>query len=185
MKRKKDEIENIETEETVETEEVVEETAEEAAEPEISEQDTELEELTAELEKQHELYLRLAAEYDNFRKRTAREKLAIADDVRGEAVSALLPVIDNLERALGVENADGETMRKGVEMVLSQTTGIFERMNVKGFGEVGDAFDPNFHNCVGTIETDEFESGTITFVMQKGYMLGDKVIRPAMVQTAQ
>ena len=73
--------------------------------------------------------------------------------MRGEAVSAILPIIDNLERALGAADADGETMRKGVEMVLGQTLAIFERMEVKAFGEVGDAFDPNFHNCVGTIET--------------------------------
>lgn len=187
MKRKKDAPETVETVDTAPEAEaqVDDELPDIEAEPEKTEQEAQIEALGEELAKQKELYLRLAAEYDNFRKRTVREKAAIADDVRGEAINSILPIIDNLERALGAASADGEAMRKGVEMVLTQTLSIFERMNVKAFGEVGDAFDPNFHNCVGTIETDEYESGTITLVMQRGYMLGERVIRPAMVQTAQ
>lgn len=179
-----------ENEQTPATEATVEEAVEEsAAEPVEEECDTpgtpEPNPLEEELNKQKELYLRLAAEYENFRKRTQREKEAINFEASAACVTELLPVIDNLERALAVENASGEAMRQGVEMVLGQAGQIFEKLGVRPFGLCGDMFDANYHNCIGMVQTEEFPSGAVTLVVQKGYMFGDRVIRPAMVQVAQ
>lgn len=138
-----------------------------------------------ELAQLRDSYQRLAAEYDNFRKRTVREKEAIAADVRANCITTLLPVMDNLERALAADMTSAEALHKGIEMVLSQTTAIFEQMGVASFGEVGEDFDPNLHQGVGVVSTGEYESGQITLVMQRGYSLNGKVIRPAMVQTEE
>ena len=138
-----------------------------------------------ELAKLKDSYQRLAAEYDNFRKRTVREKEAIANDVRAECISALLPVMDNLERAIAADVTSAEALHKGIEMVLSQTTAILEGMGVQAYGEAGEDFDPNLHHGVGIAQTGEYESGQITLVMQRGYTLNGKVIRPAMVQTEE
>lgn len=144
----------------------------------------ELETIKAELAKITDLRLRLAAEYDNFRKRSQREKEALYADVTASSVATLLPIIDNVERALAAENASAEDMRKGVEMINTQAVQALEKLGVSAFGAVGDAFDPNIHHCVGTTDAEDIESGAIAVVLQKGYKLGDKVIRPAMVQTA-
>ena len=174
--------------------ETIEETVEEAAaQPEevfedVIEDTAEVEEvnpLAEELEKSKENYLRLAAEYDNFRKRTQREKEAIADDVKANTVAQLLPVIDNIERALSFDEADEADIRKGIEMVKNQAVTIFDKLGITAFCEVGDVFDPNLHNCIGMAAVDGFESGQITMVIQKGYKLGEKVVRPAMVQVAE
>ncbi len=157
---------------------------EEAAPVEESDpSEKEIARLNDELAAQKESYLRLMAEYDNFRKRTQREKTALSSDIKSDVIAALLPVIDNLERALSADNVDGESMRKGVEMVLSQTNAIFGKYGVTSFGEVGDRFDPQLHHCVSTSEpTEQLDVDQISLVMQKGYLLGEKVIRPAMVQ---
>jgi len=165
-------------------EETVEETVEEAAEEVVEEAAPEVNPLEEELNAQKENYLRLAAEYDNFRKRSQREKAALADEIKCDCLAELLPVLDNLDRALSAESTDVESFRKGVEMVMTQTMAIFEKLNVTAYGEVGEDFDPNFHHAVSAVDSDEFESGQITLVLQKGYKMGDKVIRPAMVQTA-
>ena len=148
-------------------------------------ENNELEAALAQAAQEHDNYLRLAAEYDNFRKRTVREKEAIAGDVRAECISALLPVMDNLERALAADMTSAEALHKGIEMVLSQSSAIFAQMGVEAFGEVGEAFDPNLHQGVGVVSTGEYESGQITLVLQRGYSLNGKVIRPAMVQTEE
>ena len=140
----------------------------------------------AELAKQKELYLRLAAEYDNFRKRTQREKEALSADIKADCVAALLPVVDNLERALAATDVPADDpMRTGIEMTLTNTLAIFEKLGVTPYGEVGQPFDPNRHNCVSTAASEEFASGQIILVMQKGYILGDKVVREALVQVAE
>ena len=144
----------------------------------------EAEKLKADMAQLNDVTLRLAAEYDNFRKRSQREKDAIYSDATASAVTALLPVIDNVERALAAENASAEDMRKGVEMINTQALQVFEKLGVTSYGAVGEAFDPNIHHCVGTVDAQDVESGAIALVLQKGYKLGDKVIRPAMVQVA-
>lgn len=170
-------------------------TAEEAKAPEevdvsalqkaLSAAQAETEKVKAELAQLTDIRLRLAAEYDNFRKRSQREKDAIYSDATAAGVAALLPIIDNIERALAVENASAEDMRKGVEMINTQAVQAFEKLGVAAFGAAGDTFDPNLHHCVATVAVEGVESGAIALVLQKGYKLGDKVIRPAMVQVAE
>ena len=135
------------------------------------------------LAKEHDSYLRLAAEYDNFRKRSQREKDNLYTEIRAETVGKFLPVYDNLERALKQETAD-EAFKKGVEMTMTQLTGIFEKLGVTAFGEAGEQFDPAAHNAVMHCEDESAGENTIVEVFQKGFRVGDKVIRFAMVKVA-
>lgn len=151
----------------------------------------ELEAVQAELEKtQKELaalkdqYLRTRAEYDNFRKRTEREKAAIYGDGTSDAIKGMLPVADNLERALAQKECSVEDLRKGVEMVQTQFMDSLKKLGITEMGAVGEEFDPNLHNAVSHIEDENLEVNVISAVYQKGYMLGDKVVRHAMVQVA-
>ena len=168
------------TEETLEQEVAeTEEIAEEAATEETSPVNEWEEKYNAE----HDSYLRLAADYDNFRKRTIKEKEQSYGNGKADAVEKLLPVYDNLERALQQETQD-EAFKKGVEMTMTQLVGIFSGLGVEIFGNVGDPFDPNIHNAVMHIEDENFEENTICQVFQKGFKLGDKIVRFAMVQVA-
>ena len=132
---------------------------------------------------EHDLYLRLAAEFDNFRKRTIKEKEASYGNGKADTVAKLLPVYDNLERALLQETADA-AYKKGVEMTMAELVKIFTGLGVEIFGEPGDGFDPELHNAVMHIENEELGENTIAAVFQKGFKIGDKVIRFAMVQVA-
>ena len=134
-------------------------------------------------EEAHDAHLRLAAEFDNFRKRTAKEKDASYGNGRADAVAKLLPVYDNLERALKQETADA-AFKKGVEMTMTELTKIFTSLGVEIFGEVGQEFDPNLHNAVMHIDDETFGESVICQVFQKGFKIGDKVVRFAMVQVA-
>ena len=158
-------------------EEVVQETVTETAEaPEVNPFE---EKYNAE----HDAHLRLAAEYDNFRKRTAKEKETSYSNGRADAVAKMLPVYDNLERALAQETAD-EAYKKGVEMTMNELVKIFTGLGVEIFGNVGDEFDPNIHNAVMHVENEELGENTIAQVFQKGFKIGEKVVRFAMVQVA-
>ena len=159
-------------------EEVVEETPVEET-PEVPEVNPFEEKYNAE----RDAHLRLAAEYDNFRKRTAKEKEASYGNGKADAVAKMLPVYDNLERALNQETQDA-AYKKGVEMTMNELVKIFTGLGVEIFGNVGDTFDPNLHNAVMHIESDELEENTVAAVFQKGFKLGDKVVRFAMVQVA-
>jgi len=165
------------------TEEDIEDTA--AEEIEEAEEVEEVDPLAEELAQAKENYLRLAAEYENFRKRTQREKEAISADVKANTVEKLLPILDNIDLALTFDGADENDIRKGVEMIKQQALNIFDGLGIVPFCEPGDTFDPNVHNCIGMVASEEFESGQITLVIQKGYKLGEKVVRPAMVQIAE
>ncbi len=132
---------------------------------------------------EHDNYLRLAAEYDNYRKRTLKEKEASYANGKADAVAKMLPVYDDLERALNQPTQD-EAYKKGVEMTMQELVKIFSGLGVEIFGESGDSFDPNLHNAVMHIESDEYQENTITQVFQKGFKLGDKIVRFAMVQVA-
>ena len=163
--------------ETPVTEEVAEEVAEAATEaPEVNEWE---EKYNAE----HDSYLRLAADYDNFRKSTVKEKEASYGNGKADAVEKILPVYDNLERALNQETQD-EAYKKGVEMTMTQLVGILNGLGVEIFGNVGDTFDPNLHNAVMHVDDENFGENTICQVFQKGFKLGDKIVRFAMVQVA-
>ncbi len=132
---------------------------------------------------EHDAYLRLAADYNNFRKRTIKEKEASYGSGKADAIEKLLPVYDNLERALNQPTED-EAYKKGVEMTLTQLVTIFTGLGVEIFGNVGDSFDPNIHNAVMHTEDDSVPENTITQVFQKGFKLGEKIVRFAMVQVA-
>ena len=156
------------------TEEVIEETTEETVEVNPWE-----EKYNAE----RDAHLRVAAEFDNFRKRPVKEKEASYGNGKADAVAKMLPVYDNLERALNQETSDA-AYKKGVEMTMNELVKIFTALGVEIFGNVGDAFDPNLHNAVMHIENEELEENSISAVFQKGFKLGDKVVRFAMVQVA-
>ena len=132
---------------------------------------------------EHDQFLRLAAEFDNFRKRTIKEKEASYGNGRADTVAKLLPVYDNLERALLQETTDA-AYKKGVEMTMTELVKIFTSLGVEIFGQVGEAFDPALHNAVMHIESQELGENTIAAVFQKGFKIGEKVVRFAMVQVA-
>ncbi len=134
-------------------------------------------------ETEHNNFLRLAAEYDNFRKRTQKEKDSIYHNGVADTLAKLLPVYDNLERAMNQETAD-TAYKKGVELTMAELIKIFTGLKVEIFGKAGDAFDPNLHNAVMHIESEELGENTIAQVFQKGFRIGDKVVRFAMVQVA-
>ena len=170
-----------EPQETV-TEEVIEETAEVQEEP-AAEEMPEVNPFEEKYNAEHDALLRLAAEYDNFRKRTIREKEASYGNGKADAVAKMLPVYDNLERALNQETADA-AYKKGVEMTMTELVKIFTALGVEIFGQVGDVFDPNLHNAVMHCENEELPENSICAVFQKGFKIGDKVVRFAMVQVA-
>ena len=146
--------------------------------------DTESQEsLANELAAERDKYLRLAAEYDNYRKRSSKEREMIYTDARTGVISKLLPVYDNLERALKMECTD-ESFYKGVEMIMTQLTETFNDMGVKEIPAVGEPFDPNLHNAVMTIENPELGENIIAEEYQKGFTLGDRVIRFSTVVVA-
>ena len=132
---------------------------------------------------EHDAHLRLAAEYDNFRKRTLKEKEASYGNGKSDAVAKMLPVYDNLERALNQPTEDA-AYKKGVEMTMNELVKILNGLGVEIFGNVGDTFDPNLHNAVMHIDSEELEENTLSQVFQKGFKIGDKVVRFAMVQVA-
>lgn len=152
--------------------------------PEEAQQDSELEKLQAEYEEHKQQHLRVLAEYDNFRKRTAAEKTAIYNNAVSDTVQAILPIADNIALALNQDNASAEDMRKGVEMIEAQIEAAFEKLGISPVGEVGEAFDPNLHNAVAHIEDENLGENVISAVFQKGYTLSGRVVRHAMVQVA-
>ena len=132
---------------------------------------------------EHDSYLRLAADYDNYRKRTMKEKEASYGNGKADAIEKLLPVYDNLERALQQPTEDA-AYKKGVEMTMTQLVSILNGLGVEIFGNVGDTFDPNLHNAImHTEDADQLEN-TVTQVFQKGFKMGEKIVRFAMVQVA-
>ena len=160
----------------------VEETTEEVTE-EVIEETAVVNPFEEKYNAEHDAHLRLAAEYDNFRKRTVKEKEASYGNGKADAVAKMLPVYDNLERALNQPTEDA-AYKKGVEMTMTELVKIFTALGVEIFGEKGDQFDPNLHNAVMHIDDESMEENTIAMVFQKGFKIGEKVVRFAMVQVA-
>ncbi|HZJ78921.1 MAG TPA: nucleotide exchange factor GrpE [Clostridia bacterium] len=142
------------------------------------------EQLKGELNDKNEKLLRLAAEYDNFRKRTAREKEEIYSCSKVSIINEILPVIDNFERAAENSEKGFEEYKKGIEMIFEQLMEILKKMGVDSFGQVGDTFDPNMHSAVMHTEDKSFKESTVCEVFAKGYKLGEKIIRFAVVKVA-
>jgi molecular chaperone GrpE len=165
-------------------EETLDEAVEEASE-EAVEDKKKASSVDDELKDTKEQLLRTAAEYANFRARSAKEKEQTYSNAKGNVVAEILPTIDNLERAIALEQSDDyEALKKGVQMTLDGLMATLEKLGVTAFGEAGDTFDPNLHNAVMHVEDESLEENVITDVFQKGYKINDKVIRPAMVKTA-
>ena len=150
---------------------------------EVPDQSDPVQELQEKLDAQHEAHLRLAAEYDNFRKRTQKEKEASYANGKADTVGKLLPIYDNLERALNQPTEDA-AYKKGVEMTMNQLVKVMEGLGVTSFGEIGEAFDPARHNAVMHVEEEGLGDNVIAEVFQKGFIVGEKVIRFAMVKVA-
>ena len=166
--------------------EIEKELTEETPAEEVTEEVVETPEVNPWEEKynaERDAHLRVAAEFDNFRKRTIKEKEASYGNGKADAVAKILPIYDNLERALQQETTDA-AYKKGVELTMNELLKIFTGLGVEVFGTVGDEFDPNLHNAVMHIDSDELSENTISQVFQKGFKLGDTVVRFAMGQVA-
>ena len=166
-------------------EEVIEETSEacEDAEAEEAEAQVEEKEANPEDEALNERYLRLMADFQNFKRRTEKEKGDIYAFANEKIIGELLNVIDNFERAMASGNEE-DNFYKGMEMILKQLLGVIEKAGASEIKALGEDFDPNFHNAIMMEDSTEYESGKVTGVLQKGYVLNNKVIRPAMVKVA-
>ena len=163
--------------------ELTEETPVEEVTEEVVEETPEVNPWEEKYNAERDAHLRVAAEFDNFRKRTIKEKEASYGNGKADAVAKILPIYDNLERALQQETADA-AYKKGVELTMNELLKIFGTLGVEVFGNVGDAFDPNLHNAVMHIDSEELGENVIAQVFQKGFRVGEKVVRFAMVQVA-
>lgn len=195
MSEKEKEMEQEVPAEEMESEEISEEiieedaSAEEAAAEDVTEEEAG-ESLEAKIKTLEEAaaadkdkYLRLLAEYDNFRKRSIQEKLNAFSDATAKAALEVISVIDNFERAMAADCTD-ENYKKGVEMIYGQFLEVIKKLGVEEIDALGKEFDPNLHNAVSQVEDESFGENTVSQVYQKGYKLGDKVIRCAMVVVA-
>ena len=182
-KKEKQPEAELETQAAQETETVqAEETAAEAA-PEVTVEDAPQINWEEKYNAEHDTYLRLAAEFDNFRKRTIKEKEASYGNGKSDAVSKLLPIYDILERAVNQPTED-DAYKKGVELTMTELVKIFTGLGVEIFGQPGDSFDPALHNAVMHVEDESLGENTISQVFQKGFKMGEKIVRFAMVQVA-
>ncbi len=175
---KNEEIENNEAAEVNEAE-----LSEKSKKKKQSKKDLEIESLKAELSEKTDLLKRTAAEFDNFKKRTERERASVIEYAKANLVKNLLPILDNIERANTADKESPEYI-KGIEMIIKQFNSLGDTLSVTPIGEKGEKFDPNFHEAVMHIEDEAFGENEIAEVLQKGYKLGDTVLRPAMVKVA-
>lgn len=178
-----DESENAESPENTE---ISEEEGSEKEEKEEKAEDTaqeECEKLKKEIEDYKDKYLRLMAEYDNFRKRSAKERLELAASIKGDTISEVLPVMDNFERALGTETED-TAYKTGVEMIFKQFSDVMTKLGVEIIDPIGQVFDPSIANAVNQIVDPELGDNVVAQVFQKGYKIGGKIVRYAMVVVA-
>lgn len=190
MQEKEAPVQETAAEEVASTEEVTEaDDTVEAAEPEVQAEDIPPEEgfadaLEAQLKEKNDRILRLQADFENFRRRTAKEKEELAAVITQNMLGDLLPLLDNFERAIAVEQTDGEAFRKGVEMIFTQLKEVLNKNGLEHIEAEGQPFDPNVHQAVMRVENPDVSDGTVTQVLQKGYRAKGRVIRPAMVQVA-
>ncbi len=163
--------------------EVKNEAAEETVKPKKTRKNAEVERLKTELAEANDRLLRTAAEFDNFKKRTEREKLSTAEYAKASVLKNLLPILDNAARAAEYETGT-EQYNKGIELIVKELTSLSSKLGLIELGEVGEQFNPDIHEAVMHIESEDFSENTVSLVLQKGYKIGDTVVRPAMVQVA-
>lgn len=159
---------------------------EQAAEADAQTQDPRIAELERLAEENQNRFLRAQADFDNFRRRTQKEKEELSQYATSKLVTQLLPVVDNFERALtaNAEAGQGDSFAKGVDMIYRQLQQVLEAEGLKAMTPIGEPFDPEHHQAIMTVESDEYAEGIVVEVMQTGYWLKDKVIRPAMVKVS-
>lgn len=175
--------EHPEKENTGSIEETTPEILEEAGQEPVEDVKSELEILTEKYDELNDRYLRLMAEYDNFRKRSQKERDEIYPSATAAAIGKFLPVLDNFERASAFPHSDDD-FGKGFDMIYQGFREVLEGLGVQAVGEVGEAFDPGIHNAIMHIEDESLGENVVSQVLQKGYRIGDRIIRYAMVQTA-
>lgn len=163
--------------------EIQQEDEEQEADEQQTEESDPTQTLQEELEAQKDAYLRLRAEYDNFRKRTAKERLEIADTVKSNVLTEILGVIDNFERAMSAPCSDDE-YKKGINMINDKFYSILKNLGVEEINPEGEEFDPSIANAISQVEDEELGANVVTQVFQKGYRIGDKIVRYAMVSVA-
>ena len=175
---------NDEAEEAEEVENAASESAETEAENQESQDEAavQLEKLTADLKEKEDRILRLQADFENFRRRTSKEKEELSAVVTQGMLKDMLPLLDNFERAMAAEAKDGEAFQKGVEMIFTQFTEILKKNGLEHIEVEGQKFDPNFHQAVMRVQNADMEDDDIAQELQKGYMVKGRVIRPSMVQ---
>jgi len=179
------EINAANTDEADEAEEAASESAENENEETQEPQDeaaAQIEKLTAELKEKEDRVLRLQADFENFRRRTSKEKEELSAVVTQGMLKDMLPLLDNFERAMAAEAKDGEAFQKGVEMIFTQFTEILKKNGLEHIEVEGQKFDPNFHQAVMRVQNADMEDDDIAQELQKGYMVKGRVIRPSMVQ---
>lgn len=150
------------------------------------EEDARYTELKNQVEEQQQRFLRAQADFDNFRRRTMKEKEELGQYASMKLIEQLLPVVDNFERAIAATgaNKDFDSLAKGVEMIFKQLAQVLEQEGLKPMTTVGEVFNPDFHQAIMQVESDEYEEGVVVEEVQKGYMMKDKVLRPAMVKVS-
>ena len=183
MSKKEKQNETPQQEPAVEEQDVKREAAAEPEETAVDPLLSELESLKDQVAGQEDKYLRLAAEYDNYRKRTAKEKESLWTDVKADTAGAFLPVYDNLERALKQDTAD-EAFKKGVEMTMNQLKEVLTKLGITEIPAQGQPFDPKYHNAVMHVEDESLGQNVVAEVFQTGFQCGEKVIRFAMWKVA-
>lgn len=170
------------------SEEIKNEKEQEVPKPEKKEKkskkDSEIEKLKAELDSKNDLLLRTAAEFDNFKKRTERERAGVAEFAKANVIKELLPILDNIDRAALLEDKTSADYIKGIELIVKQFEGLSDKLGIKQVAQVGDTFDPNLHEAVMHVEDENLGENVVAEVLQKGFKIGDTVIRPAMVKVA-
>ena len=189
-KKKKNNAETEEEKDLPVSEEETQTSVEEKAEKkekkdkkeEKREENSEAAKESEELAKAKDMFVRLAADFDNYKKRAAAEKTALRGIVVADTVQMMLPILDNLERAVDAAAEENSPLKDGVVMVLNQAKTSFENFGITSFGERGEKFDPEIHNAIMTCRDDELEPDTIAKVLQKGYKINDRIIRHALVQ---
>lgn len=181
----------VEQEEVVVNDEEMSETTQQSAEQPIEDvvaeqEDARYEELKKQVEDTEQKLLRVQADYDNFRRRTIKEKEELAKYASAKLVENILPTVDNFERAIQASsmNKDFDALAKGVDMIFRQLMATMENEGLTAMNAVGEPFNPEFHQAVMQVESDEYEEGIVVEEIQKGYTLKDKVIRPAMVKVS-
>lgn len=180
---------HIETMDTVVEEAVAEETqetAENAQSEDAAAEDPRYAELVKHADEAQQRYLRAQADFDNFRRRTMKEKEELGQYASMKLLGQLLPIVDNFERAIAASssNNDFESLAKGVDMIFRQLSQTLDAEGLKPINAVGEPFNPEFHQAIMTVESDEYEEGIVVEEVQKGYMLKDKILRPAMVKVS-